>query len=59
MINVLFCGNSYVFDGVLTATLSILKRSDTSEPFTFYVFTMDVSHIKSAYVPMSDGIELR
>ena len=55
MINILFCGNNKVFDGMLTCALSILKRSDTSEPFTFYVFTMDVSHIKSAYVPMSDA----
>ena len=55
MINILFCGNDKVFDGMLTCALSILKRSDTSEPFTFYVFTMDVSHIKSAYVPMSDA----
>ncbi len=54
MRNVLFCGNDKVFDGVLTCTLSILKRTKTDEPFCFYLFTMDVSHIKPTYLPISD-----
>ncbi len=55
MINVLFCGNNTVFDGVLTCTLSILKRSDLqNEPLRIYLFTMDVSHIKENYKPISD-----
>lgn len=54
MVNILFCGNDKVFDGMLTCALSILKRSKLDEPFTFYVFTMDVSHIKDTYLPMSD-----
>lgn len=54
MINILFCGNDGVFDGILTSALSILKRTCTKEPFTFYVFTMDVSHLKAAYVPIND-----
>ncbi|MBO5287543.1 MAG: lipopolysaccharide biosynthesis protein [Clostridia bacterium] len=54
MVNVLFCGNDKVFDGMLTCSLSILKRTESSEPFTFYIFTMDVSHIKSEYLPVSD-----
>ena len=54
MVNVLFCGNDKVFDGMLTCALSILKRTASSEPFTFYVFTMDVSHIKETYLPVSD-----
>lgn len=53
MINILYCGNDTVFDGLLTCTLSILKRSKLDEPFTFYVFTMDVSHLKDSYVPIS------
>ena len=53
MVNVLFCGNDKVFDGLLTASLSILKRSDSREPFTFYIFTMDVSHIKDTYLPIN------
>ncbi len=55
MINLLFCGNDKVFDGMLTCALSILKRTKTKEPFTFYVYTMDVSHLKESYVPVSDG----
>lgn len=54
MVNVLFCGNDKVFDGVLTASLSILKRTTSQEPFAFYIFTMDVSHIKNDYLPMND-----
>lgn len=54
MINILYCGNSGVFDGVLTSALSVLKRSDTDEPITFYVFTMDVSHLGEGYVAISD-----
>ncbi len=54
MINILYCGNDKVFDGMLTATLSILMRTKTREPFCFYVFTMDVSHIKEDYLPVSE-----
>lgn len=54
MINILFCGNDKVFDGALTTILSILKRTDTKEPFTFYIYTMDVSHIKPEYKAFSD-----
>ena len=56
MVNILFCGNGYVFDGMLTCALSIMKRSGSKEPYTFYVYTMDVSHIKPAYTPIDDGI---
>lgn len=53
-INILFCGNRDVFDGMLTCTLSILKRTETKRPFCFYLFTMDVSHIKANYLPITD-----
>ena len=33
MINILFCGNDKVFDGMITTTLSILKRTKTLKPF--------------------------
>lgn len=55
MINVLFCGNSGVFDGALTTMLSIFKRTETREPFHFFIFTMDVSHLRSDYTPLSDS----
>ncbi len=54
MINVMFCGNHAVFDGMLTCTLSILKRTKTNEPFCFYILTMDVSHVKEAYTPVTE-----
>lgn len=55
MVNLLFCGNSGVFDGMLTCALSILKRTESREPFRFYVFTMNVSHLRETYVPVSDA----
>lgn len=55
MINILFSGNAGVFDGVLTCMLSIFKRTDTTEPFRFYVYTMDVTRIRPEYRPISDG----
>lgn len=53
MINIMFCGNDKVFDGALTCALSIMKRSTLSEPLSFYMLTMDVSHIKPEYLPIS------
>lgn len=55
MINILFSGNDKVFDGVLTCSLSILKRTKSKDAFCFYVMTTDVSYIKPEYVPFSDG----
>ncbi len=55
MINVLFCGNNGVFDGALTTMLSIFKRTETREPFHFFILTMDVSHLRSDYTPLSDA----
>ena len=53
MIDILFCGNDGVFDGMLTCTLSVLMRTDTAEPFHFHVFTMDVSHLDERYIPLT------
>ena len=53
MINILFCGNDKVFDGMLTCALSIFKRSKLDEGVKFFVLTMDVSHIKPEYLPVS------
>lgn len=54
MINILFSGNEKVFDGILTCMLSIFKRTETGEPFTFYILTMDVSHMKPEYTAVTD-----
>lgn len=55
MINILYCGNEGVFDGLLTSALSILKRTETKEPFRFYLLTMDVSHLKPSYTPITEA----
>lgn len=52
--NILFSGNDNVFDGILSCMLSILKRTQTTEPFMIYVLTMDVSRIKPEYVAIKD-----
>lgn len=54
MINVLFCGNYRVFDGVLTCVLSILKRSKEIDPLNIFLFTMDVSYLKSDYIAINE-----
>lgn len=54
MKNILFSGNVKVFDGMLTCMLSVFKRTKSKEPYNFYIFTMDVSHIKPDYIPVSD-----
>ncbi len=53
MVNILYCGNEAVFDGFLTSALSVLKRTDSKEPFCFHLFTMDVSHLRENYVPIN------
>ncbi len=55
MINILFCGNSKVFDGILTCSLSILKRTETKEPFKFFVYTMDLQDLNENYKPISSA----
>ncbi len=53
--NLLFCGNSKVFDGVLTCLLSIVKRTSENVRLNVFLFTMDVSRIKADYVPITDA----
>lgn len=53
--NLLFSGNDKVFDGILTCLLSIFKRTETQEPFSIYVLTMDVSRMKPEYVSITDA----
>ncbi len=54
MINLLFCGNYKVFDGILTCLISIFKRTETKEPFNVLIFTMDVHHLREDYTPVTD-----
>ena len=58
MKNVLFCGNTKVFDGVLTGMLSIFKRSDDTEPITFYIYTADCTYLKPQYTPLTEEMRI-
>ena len=53
MINLLFCGNDKVFDGMLTTMLSIFERTKTEEPFHVYIYTMDVSYLDPRYLALT------
>ena len=53
MVNVLFCGNSGVFDGFLTCALSLMKRTDSTEPFAFYIYTMELTRLDKKYTGLS------
>lgn len=55
MINILFSGNEKVYDGVLSEMLSIFFRSSVSEPFCFYLFTMEITRVKPEYTAISDA----
>ncbi len=54
MINVLFAGNSKVFDGFLTCILSIFKRTKIDDTYTFYILTMDLTRKNNDYTSISD-----
>lgn len=54
MINLLFSGNSYVLDGVMTTLLSIEKHC--KDPITAYVFTMDVTYLNPKFTPIDDDV---
>lgn len=55
MIDILFCGNDKVFDGVLTAGLSIVRRLERPRPLTLHIFTMDLTRVSPNYKPMTDA----
>lgn len=50
-----FCGNSKVFDGVLTCMLSVLKEH-MQRSVLFYIFTMDMTRIRPEYTPISEDM---
>ncbi len=53
MVNVLFCGNSGVFDGFLTCALSLMKRTESKEPFAFYIYTMELPRLNAKYTGLT------
>lgn len=52
MINIMFAGNFKVFDGMLIASLSILKHC--KEEINVYILTMDLTDINKDYKPIND-----
>lgn len=52
MVNLLLCGNEKVFDGALTQLLSITNR--TKEDICCFIFTMDLTNVKSEYKIITD-----
>ena len=51
--DILFCGNDKVFDGVLTAGLSIVRRLEKPRKLTIHIFTMELTRISADYLPMT------
>ena len=51
MINIMFAGNYKVFDGMLIASLSILKH--TKDPITAYILTMDLTEKNEVFKPIN------
>lgn len=51
--DILFCGNDKVFDGVLTAGLSIVRRLKQPRPVTIHIFTMELTRVSPDYLPMT------
>lgn len=54
MINALYAGNGGVFDGIVTSSLSMVKRLDAPRNITINILTMDVTRIDKKYVPITE-----
>lgn len=52
MLNLLYCGNYKVFDGMMVSLLSIIKY--TKEPLGVYVLTMDLRDVDENNIPVSE-----
>ena len=53
MINLLYCGNEKVFDGVFTSALSMVKRLQKPRPIRIYLHTMSLTRLKKDYLPIT------
>lgn len=56
MIDLLYCGNEKVFDGVLTSLLSIVMRDPSHDSYRVTIFTMDLSRMNPVFTPISDKL---
>ena len=52
MINLMYCGNEKMFDGILISLLSIEKY--TKETLNVYLMTMDLQDIKEEFKPITE-----
>lgn len=52
MINLMYCGNDKMFDGILISLLSIEKH--TKEPLNVFLMTMDLQDIKKEFKPITE-----
>lgn len=52
---IVFCGNDGIFDGLYLCILSILRR--TKSKIDFYLLTGDLTNIKSSFKPLSKNHE--
>lgn len=53
MINVVYSGNSAVFEGIMLSVLSMVKK--TSQPIFCRILTMNLQDINPAYHPITNG----
>ena len=53
MINIMFCGNQKVYDGLLIAIISIVKH--TKEPLSIYLITANLQKLNDDFVPLGEG----
>ena len=56
MIDLLYCGNEKVFDGVLTSLLSIFMRDERKDAYRVTIFTMNLTRLSPDYTPISDRL---
>ena len=52
-INIMFCGNDKVFDGMLIVLLSIIKYCN--KPLNVYILTMDLTEIEDRFKPINEA----
>lgn len=52
MLNILFCGNDKVQDGLMLCLLSMTKH--TAEPLHIYILTADISELNPAWKPITE-----
>lgn len=52
--NILFAGNGYVLDGILTASLSLVMRMKERRPVRIHILTMTLTRIKESYTALTE-----